>query len=315
MTPEQKAKLVRIRALVGVHRAAGIAKKPRKRIPITLEPKAIKREYALRLLAIVERVRISLEPMLAELPALLASAARERGDGYRETDTPIDVSIKRLDAGEGKRLRELLEAAGRRLASTIDEKDIEELAREFAKKTDTFQRIQMNRQVRAALGADVLATDTKLASLVDGFVEENVALIKDLPRKMYSDIEGVVMRGVSDAKLHGNIAEEIEEKFELGRDRAKLIARDQVGKFYGQVAISRQKDLGLDAYIWRTSRDRRVRGTPGGAFPHAKPSHYAREGKRFLLSEPPEGGHPGQPVLCRCYPEPDFSPLLRDDEE
>lgn len=311
---ERQTKLARIRSLVSVHRAAGIAKKPRKRLPIALEPRTIKREYAFRLLAIVERVRISLEPMLAELPSLLASAARERGDGYRDTDTSIDVSISRLDAGEGRRLRELLEAAGRRLASTIDERDLEELAREFAKKTETFQRIQMNKQVRAALGADVLGTDTKLASLVDGFVEENVALIKDLPRKMYADIEGVVMRGVSDAKLHGQLAEEIEEKFELGRERARLIARDQVGKFYGQVAISRQKDLGLDEYIWRTVRDRRVRGTPGGAFPNAKPSHYAREGKRFKLSEPPEGGHPGQPVNCRCYPEPVFDPLLKDEE-
>ncbi len=45
-------------------------------------------------------------------------------------------------------------------------------------------------------------------------------------------------------------------------------------------------------YIWRTVQDDKVRG-----------SHAAREGKTFLWTNPPEGGHPGEDYNCRCWAE------------
>ena len=62
---------------------------------------------------------------------------------------------------------------------------------------------------------------------------------------------------------------------------------------------------------WRSYFDERVRGNPSGKYPKAEPSHWARNGKAFRWDSPPEGGAPGEEVLCRCYGEA----ILDPDEE
>lgn len=64
--------------------------------------------------------------------------------------------------------------------------------------------------------------------------------------------------------------------------------------------------LGIKKYRWRHSRDERVRGNPGGKYPKARPSHWAREGKIYSWNDPPPGGHPGMDYQCRCTAEPVF---------
>ena len=274
-------------------------RRPRRRVPRALRPSLIELDYARALLALVARVREAFEPVLAEAPALLEAAARERADA-------------RTDAGEGDRLRELVEAARQRIAQSFETLALETLARSIARRTEEHQQAQLRRQVRSVLGVDVLLTDRKLAATMNGFVAENVSLIKaDLGTEVANRIEKVVTRGVSSGLRWPDIAKDVDASFEFGRKRAHFIARDQVGKFYGQVNETRQKELGLDEYVWRTSRDRRVRGDPAGKFPRAKYSHFHREGVRFKWSEPPPDGHPGEPVICRCYAEPVFDPLLK----
>jgi hypothetical protein len=46
-------------------------------------------------------------------------------------------------------------------------------------------------------------------------------------------------------------------------------------------------------YIWRTAGDDKVR-----------PSHAANEGERFAWDNPPDTGHPGEDINCRCVAEP-----------
>lgn len=74
--------------------------------------------------------------------------------------------------------------------------------------------------------------------------------------------------------------------------RARVIARDQLGKLNARLTEQRQRALGVEAYTWRTTGDSRVRH-----------QHRARNGRRFLWSKPPQDGHPGEPVLCRCVAE------------
>ncbi len=277
-----------IRAL----RAVGLTA-PRRRVPRQIPPRAIERQYAGELVAIVDRTRSALAPLLAELPHLVESAARER----------------RTDAGETERMRALIERARRDMEGAIRQPELERLARTVADRTQRHNRQELARQVKSALGIDLFTTDRVLAAMMDHFVSENVALIKDLPAKIIGDVERTVTRGITSGLLHRELAKEIDGQFGLGEQRAKLIARDQTLKFYGQTNATRQKDLGITRFIWRTSNDRRVRGTPGGAYPKAKPSHYLRDGVTYSYDSPPEGGLPGEAILCRCTAEPDFSSI------
>ncbi len=42
--------------------------------------------------------------------------------------------------------------------------------------------------------------------------------------------------------------------------------------------------------------------------------HDDREGEQFDWSDPPEDGHPGEAVNCRCWPEPDLSDIIEEME-
>ena len=92
---------------------------------------------------------------------------------------------------------------------------------------------------------------------------------------------------------------EIEARFDVSESRAALIARDQVGKFYGALNRARQEDLGLTHFVWRTANDERVR-----------PEHVRLDGQRFSWSKLPAEGYPGQPINCRCNADPDVESLL-----
>ncbi len=278
--------------MIRLYRQVGVAKKPRK-LPKQTVPRPVEREYARALLIIVKEVHEALAPLLAEMPTLLESAAADRR---------IDSS--RMDAGEGKRIRELADAARERLRASVNPTRLEALAEKFGRRTTDFQRDQLKRQVKAALGVDVLATDRKLGTILEGFVQENVALIKGIPEKIISDVENTISRGMQRGLKPADLAKELKDHFGGDEDRAKRIARDQVGTLYGQINATRQKELGVTRFIWRTVGDDSVRS-----------EHEARDGETYEYDDPPDGELPGEPINCRCYAEPILSDILEGDDE
>lgn len=271
----------------------------RHRVPRAVPPSSVERAYAGAIRGFVVRWRAAAFADLGEVPALLASAARERA---------------RTDADEGRRLREIVSRTSQRMEAAVPQPEIEALAEQFARNTETWQRRQMDRQVRAALGVDLSTTsavrDRWLGQATDGFVAENVELIKDIEGHAVAFMSRTITRAVASGTLWPDLAEEIETEFGYGRARARLIARDQVGKYYGQVTAQRHQDLGITGYTWRCVDDERVRGRPDGKYPRAEPSHWDRNGKEYRYDEPPEGGHPGEAILCRCTQEPVFDGIL-----
>lgn len=262
----------------------GLQRRPSKRLPRQQYPRAIEREYARTLVRVARRTSEQLEPLLAALPGLISSAQADR---------------ERFDVGEARRVSELIESASSSLK--LNTSAIEGVAAQFAERTSTHQRIQMGAQVRAAFGVDVFTPESGLRAASEAFTAENVALIKDLPRKTLAEIEGIAHRGISQGLLHKDIAKQIQARLKIGERRAKLIARDQVGKFYGAVQKHRQQGMGVTHFIWRTAGDERVRD-----------EHVSLNGRRFSWAEGAGSeGIPGEPVNCRCYGSPDFSELLK----
>jgi SPP1 gp7 family putative phage head morphogenesis protein len=143
------------------------------------------------------------------------------------------------------------------------------------------------------IAVDVLSYEPWLEPLATGFVRENVALIKSLSRKHFDDLERRVLDAFRSGRRAESLSRQIREQYGASQKRAMLIARDQIGKLNGNLTRQRQKALGVERYIWRTSQDERVRSL-----------HREREGKEFSWDEPPEDGHPGEPIQCRCTAEP-----------
>lgn len=176
------------------------------------------------------------------------------------------------------------------------------IAREIAVETNAWNDKEWQKQLRSTFGVDVFKREAFVNSASNSFVIENVSLITKMEDDTLSDIETILQRSLRQGKSSATIAKDILKRVDVARSRSRLIARDQVGKFNGQLTELRQTNLGLVAYTWRTSEDERVRS-----------SHAAHNGKTFKWDDPPfSTGHPGQDIQCRCYAEPDFTPVFEE---
>lgn len=223
--------------------------------------------------------------LLPRLPRIVEQARAARGDSERVDDA--------------KEINALIDQVSDTFFRGFSTAELEELAEAFARRTSEFQRRQLAKQVQAALGVELPFQDRGFRALVEAFTAENVALIKSIPQRFFEQVEHRVIADVREGLRWEEIAKRITERFEVAESSAKLVARDQVGKFFGEVQRARQKELGIATYIWRTSNDNRVR-----------PEHEERDGRKFSWDDPPEDGHPGIPINCRCYAEPDLSGIL-----
>lgn len=94
------------------------------------------------------------------------------------------------------------------------------------------------------------------------------------------------------------------ERGGVSESRAELIARDQTLKLNGAINQAHQRSVGVEAYVWSTSGDERVRD-----------SHADLDGQTFAWNAPPEPGHPGEDFQCRCVALPIIADLAEFDVE
>lgn len=151
---------------------------------------------------------------------------------------------------------------------------------------------------RAALKDAGWTVEFKMTPAVrDAFnasLEENVGLIKSIPEKYLSDIEGIVMRSYANGRDLETMVKEIKARYPVTDRRAVLIARDQSNKANAVVNRARQLELGIVHAVWMHSH--------AGKTP--RPDHVAANGKRYKVSEgcliSGEYIMPGEKISCRC---------------
>jgi len=202
---------------------------------------------------------------------------------------------ERADASDS-RINAILVALRRKSGQIFTLRRMQALAEEMIGEVNDHNRDQIKRQLLQSIGVDISPEVSE--AIISGAVERNVALIKSIPQKLLGQVEEVLEAGVLRGARAETLAGELEERLGVARSRARLIARDQVNKFNGELAAQRQAAVGVTQYRWSTSRDERVRDT-----------HAANEGQVFSWSSPPATGHPGEEINCRCVPIPVFSDI------
>lgn len=243
---------------------------------------------------IAEEYRRALRPVLKPLLDVLADLTR---DLEREWPQPQPV---RTDADRD--IERLIARTADQFAKAIRAQSVTPIASKYAQATSDFQRAQLAKQAKAAVGVDIrklTGLDRDIPQRLAAFSEENAQLITGLGARLADDVAKVVREGVAIGSRWETIAARLAERELVTESRAALIARDQVGKLFGEVNKARQQNIGVSGYVWRTANDNRVRE-----------EHEALDGDRFEWSSPPPEGHPGEAVNCRCYADPDFADLL-----
>ena len=226
-------------------------------------------------------------------------------DMHAETVKALMPLIKQPSIGDGKRivndgLFSDFKSAFSKTANTVKAKVsgiAETLAKTVVSKQGQQSDSQLSDMILRQTGIDFsgLMSDEALGDAFDEAVTANISLIKSLPQQYLDRIEFAVMASLQAGTLNATLADDLLKIEGITKNRAKLIARDQLGKINSRLSQLRQQSLGITHYYWSTSLDERVRN-----------KHAGWEGDLIAWDNPPPDGHPGQAIQCRCTAIPDL---------
>lgn len=158
------------------------------------------------------------------------------------------------------------------------------------------ERLQKSFNKTFGFSVPALIRDEGIGDVVDAAITENVKLIKTIPRQYLAGVKQLISLGMTEGKSAVDIRRSLSNDtliYGISQRRARLIARDQVGKINGNLTEIRAKEVGSPGYIWIGREDDLER-----------PTHVANNNKYFTWSKPPaKTGHPGADYQCRCYPK------------
>ena len=253
-------------------------------MPRQQQPDLLRLEYYKALLPFVHAITGAFGGVRAEVLALYVADRRAHGI---------------MDASRGDDMKRLITKAERMAEDDFTLRRLEETARRFGQRVSGFQREQLDIQVRAALSVPLRMVEVSTVAKLEGFAAENASLIRGLSQRYFDRIREDVLEAFENGTHPNDLAELFEERDGMAERDARRIARDQIGKLNASFNQERQEQLGVTGYIWRTMNDNRVRD-----------EHRDRDGRHYSWSNAPHDGHPGQAIQCRCYAEPDLTPIL-----
>ena len=123
------------------------------------------------------------------------------------------------------------------------------------------------------------------------------------------DTKKIILGG----KSREEIRDYIDNRLEVGKTRAKFIARQETSLLTVEFQKIQYQEIEVDKYEWMTVGDHIVRGYDlTKAEKGKKPDHVSLDGKTFSWDNPPSADHfstgtqchPGEDYNCRCQAKP-----------
>lgn len=240
-----------------------------------------------------------------------------------KANPPVDATLNAAlaqDETPSMELRRAVRKLARRWQRNFD-KAAPQLADYFATAADKRSSEQLKRILKDG-GFSVKFRMTRASrDALNASINEQVSLIKSIPQKYFTDVEGAVMRSAATGRDLHALTKEIGGLVDLGRirmgrkpgesdkslaartaRRAAFIARDQNNKATAVMTRVRQQEAGITEAIWVHSG--------GGKEP--RPTHLAA-GKRGQKYDVAKGWldpavdkfiQPGELPNCRCVSRP-----------
>lgn len=146
----------------------------------------------------------------------------------------------------------------------------------------------------------------RVAQMVDAGAAESTALIRSVPSKYLSQVQGDVMRSITTGNGLQDLVPALEKQNVKTLNWASNVAKDQTRKVYNNINKARMQDAGVNKFEWIHSggsnkpRKFHLDHAPGGL-----------NGGIFDFNNPPiidentgERGIPGQLPYCGCTMRP-----------
>jgi SPP1 gp7 family putative phage head morphogenesis protein len=199
-------------------------------------------------------------------------------------------------------------------------KSARRLSNKFLKRGDQFQEKKFTIEFERQTGTLPLDKQLNVQEFMDEALARNVNLIKTIPAKHFSDLSTLVDNAVRKGELSTTLKKKIIDVSKATKKRARFIARDQIGKLVGDFNEVRQRNVGVEEYIWRTMGDSRVRSLSNT---NGVSDHKHLDGTIQKWSKPPvvvfsgkragERHHPKSDFGCRCEAQPVYDAITGID--
>lgn len=143
-------------------------------------------------------------------------------------------------------------------------------------------------------------------------VSENVNLIKSIARESLTQVEGIVLRGITSGNDLSTVKEQLHHQFGVTERRARMIARDQTNKATNNLSRQRLLSYGITKGIWmhtasgKTYRETHVNDMDGQEYD-------IREGCFDPDEKVNRNIQPAELVNCYCVCRP-LIPQLSEEE-
>ena len=248
-------------------------------------------------------MKMLFETLRDHLPTVMKSYRQQQHEDCRFDDANyLDGEVRREFMEVQKELEQKIKAFG-----------IESFIQRIASGAQKVSLKEWKRIVHDTLGIDLLDdyyNGDFYAEQLRKWVDENVLKIKSIHGSMLDEMRDTILEGYLKGTSTRDLQRLIQEKFNVNKHQARMLARDQVGTLNAQITRSQQKDAGCNRYRWSSSKDSRVRDC-----------HRELDGKIFSWDEPPEMWyitksrgkvmtgrrcHPGEDYCCRCVAIPVF---------
>lgn len=210
-------------------------------------------------------------------------------------DTPPAMATD--DASPASQLQRAMADLSKRWLKRFDEAATA-LAEHFAQAAQSRSDARLRSILRKA-GISIRFKPTRAQrDVLAATVHEATSLIKSIPAKYLTDVEGAVMRSVQAGRDLGQLTEALQKNYGVAKRRAATIARDQNAKATSAMNRARQVELGIEEAEWRHSA--------GGKTP--RPSHV-KAGSEKVRYQVSKGWYdpnvkqwiwPGMLPNCRC---------------
>lgn len=247
-------------------------------------PDQAEREYTRLLLWYARQVAIETRKVLPKLPAMVRSG-QVQNDGYADDIATLMLALLESVTMYGRVVEARLPSIFALMARNNDRALI--LSVKAATGKTLPPAIPGVRP--SLLGVDLYRGEPWLKDLQAGWVRQNVDLVKSIATRHHDQLTTIIQNGVFNGRSVKQLSEEIQKQFGVNKNRATLIAQDQILSANARITQIRAEALGINEYVWETVGDSRVR-----------PEHVDLAGKKFSWDKPPAEGHPGTPIRCRC---------------
>lgn len=204
-----------------------------------------------------------------------------------------------MDASPAVFMRDAMKKLAKRWTKAFDnisQKLAERFAGDAMKNTD----VSLHNALETAGFTVEFKMTAPMNNALQATIAENIGLIRSIPEKYFTEVEGLVMRSVARGRDLSYLTDELQKRYGITRRRAALIARDQNNKATSVMQAARQQSLGITQGVWKHSH----------AGKEPRPSHVKADGKVFELSKgmylDGKWVMPGEEINCRCT----WSPVI-----